>query len=284
MCALFSRIPSAVWFGIFALAVAVLPGAVWTVLLSINLVTSPAIPWAVIAMAILLWILWQYLAGKWWPRGTSETRHRLLRANIVSRNVFVSALVAGGLSIFAFTGAWIVLFQLVKVPGNVLPAFSAYPLVTVLLVAIMASVIAGVSEEAGIRGYLQSILEGKVSVPVAILIPALVLAPAHAVTQGFVLPTMLFYLFVDVSYGVTAYLTQSILPGMVIHALGILIFFTTVWPYDPMRHLVSEGGADTWFWIHLAQAVLFTILTFLAFRRLAKVAALMNINKQTDQV
>jgi len=260
-----------VWSGILALALTVGAGVVWTVLLIGNLAISPTIPWAVVAMALVLWLMWQYLGGKWGPRSTSEARHRYLRATRVSSTVFGWACVAGMFSIVALAGYWIVLFQLVKVPGNALPDFSSYPLITVVLVAVMASVNASVAEEVGFRGYFQGILEREVRGPVAIIISSLVIAPAHAVTQGFLWPTMLFYFLVDVTFGTTAYLTKSILPGIVVHTIGLVIFFTSVWPYDATRRLVADGGADTWFWIHTAQAIIFTILAILAFRQLRKV-------------
>ena len=80
-----------------------------------------------------------------------------------------------------------------------------------------------------------------------------------------------FYLLVDVMLGVTAYLTRSIVPGLVVHSIGLLTFFTLVWPYDTHRRLVWDTGADTWFWLHVAQALIFTALALLAFRRLARV-------------
>jgi hypothetical protein len=44
-------------------------------------------------------------------------------------------------------------------------------------------------------------------------------------------------------------------------------------PHDTTRRLVSEGGADGLFWIHVAQAIVFTALTTLSFVELASVAA-----------
>jgi hypothetical protein len=46
-------------------------------------------------MALMLWVMWQYLGGRWWPRTTAEARRRNLRALPVSRRVFLWALVAG---------------------------------------------------------------------------------------------------------------------------------------------------------------------------------------------
>jgi membrane protease YdiL (CAAX protease family) len=267
-----SRILKLVGAGILALLLTVVIGGIWTGLLIANLSTSPAIPWAVIVMALLLWLVWQYAGGRWKPAKTAEARRRNLRAKPISSRIFIWAVVAGLLSITALTGFWIVLSQLVKIPGNPLPDFSQYPWLSVALVLFMASLVGAVTEEAAFRGYFQSLLERQVSGPVAILIMALAIAPGHGVTQGFVWPTLLFYFFVDVMFGVTAYLTKSILPGIVTHTIGLLVFFTLIWPKDAYRLPVSQGGADLWFWIHVAQVILFAILAILAFRRLVKLA------------
>lgn len=271
MHSLSSRIPAAVWSGILAFVLTVVAGGVWTALLISNVATSPAIPWAVLVMAFLLWLMWQYLGGKWWPRSTSEVRRRYLRARPVSGQVFAWALVAGALSIVALAGYWIVLFQLVKMPARVLQNFSGYPLLTVALVLVMASLVSSLAEEVGFRGYFQGVLEREVGGPAAIVIASLLIAPAHGLTQGFLWPTLLWYFFVDVMFGGMAYLTRSILPGIVVHSIGLLAFFTLVWPYDTQRRLIWETGADTWFWIHVAQAIIFTALAILAFSRLARV-------------
>jgi membrane protease YdiL (CAAX protease family) len=189
----------------------------------------------------------------------------------VAAPVFAWALIAGGLSIISLTGLWIVLLRLVKVHGNPLPDFSQYPLYTVVLVIGMASLVAAIAEEAGFRGYLQGILEQRARGPVAILITALAIAPGHALTQGFAWPTILFYLCVDAMLGTTAYLTNSILPSIVIHAVGLVVFFSLIWPNDPTRQLVESSGADAWFWIHVAQTIIFAVLAILAFRQLARV-------------
>ena len=78
--------------------------------------------------------------------------------------------------------------------------------------------------------------------PVAIMIAALAIAPGHGLTQGFVWPTLLFYLLVDVTFGVSAHLTDSILPGMVVHSVGILIFFVFIWPHDATRRSVGKAA------------------------------------------
>jgi membrane protease YdiL (CAAX protease family) len=268
---LFARVPAVVWSGAMAFILATSAGGVWSVVLIINSATSPAIPWAVAVMALLLWVMWQYLGGRWGPRSTSQARRRYLRARRLPRQVFAWAVAAGLLSIVALVGYWIVLLQLLKIPTRVPPNFSGYPLLTAILVLVMASLVSSLAEEVGFRGYFLGILEHKVSGPVAIVIAALLISPGHSLTQGFVWPIMLWYFFSDVMFGAMAYLTKSILPSAVVHSIGLLIFFALVWPYDAQRRLIWESGANAGFWLAAAQAIIFTALALLAFIRLALV-------------
>jgi membrane protease YdiL (CAAX protease family) len=257
-------------FGLAAISflIAVFPGGVWTGLLIVNLRTNPKIPWAVAAMGFLLWLMCQYLSGGGPPRRTSATRRRLLRKDPVSARLFGWALLAGIFGIIALAGLWIVLLDLVRLPPRALPDFSKYPLFTVATVILMACLVSSLPEEAAFRGYLQSFLEGKLSGALAIVIAAIALAPAHCLTQGFLWPVVLFYFLVDSMLGTIAYLSKSILPGIVVHFIGLLVFFTLIWPYDATRVLISEDGVKRWFWIHLAQIIICGVLGLLVFWRL----------------
>jgi membrane protease YdiL (CAAX protease family) len=271
MHSLSGRIMAVAWAGILGFLIIVFGAGVWAALVASNLRTSPAVPWAVPAMALVLWLMWLYLGGKYWPRSTSQARRRYLRANPVSAQAFGWALLAGAMSIVAFAGFWIVMFQLAKMPGNVLPDFSRYPLLTVVLMIVMGSLAAPFTEEPAFRGYCQVILEREFRGPIAVVISSVLFALAHGPTQGFLWPKLLFYFLVGVAFGATAYLTNSILPAIPVHVVGLLIFFTLVWPHDANRRLLWEGGGDAWFWIHAAQTIIFTALAILAFLRLARV-------------
>ena len=125
------------------------------------------------------------------------------------------------------------------------PDFSHYPIWTVILVIITGSLTTSLAEEAGFRGYFQSALEArKLSPVVVVILSAIVIAPAHGLTQGFQWPTIVFYLLVDSMLGVMAYLTRSILPGIVVHCFGLLVFFSLIWPNDAHRNLTPVGDED----------------------------------------
>ncbi|HXJ85791.1 MAG TPA: type II CAAX endopeptidase family protein [Candidatus Binatia bacterium] len=262
------RIIGAAFLAILILAIG---QGIWGALLLSNLKSNPAIPWAVPVMAVVLYLIWQYLAGKGWPRSTSQARQRLLRANRVSRATLTWAMAAGLLAIVALAGIWIVFFQLVRTSPNALADFSHYPLLTAILAILMASLVSPITEEAGFRGYCQVILEGEFSGPVAVLISSILFMIAH-VTHGLFWTKLLVYFLVGLVFGTIAYLSQSTLPNIPVHIIGDLTFFLLVWPHDAGRRLVWEGNADRWFWIHVAQAVVFTVSAIAAFFQLKRVA------------
>jgi membrane protease YdiL (CAAX protease family) len=188
-----------------------------------------------------------------------------------SARTYQWALIAGVLSVVALAGYWIVLFRLVKMPPNALPDVSGYPWPTVALMIIMGSLVAPMMEEAGFRGYFQVALEREFRGSVAVTVSSLVFALAHF-AHGIFWPKLLVYFLVGIAFGTTAYLTNSTLPAILPHMIGDLTFFTLVWPNDAARKLVSDSGVDNWFWVHVAQAIVFSVLAVLSFRRLARVS------------
>ena len=98
------------------------------------------------------------------------------------------------------------------------------------------------------------------------------MAPIHAQTQGFVWPTLLFYLLVDTMLGALTYVTQSIRPGIVVHAIGLFVFFAFIWPADAHRRLIWANGPDAGFWFSVAQTLVFAVLGAVAFARLTRLA------------
>lgn len=233
---------------------------------------NPGIPWAVAAMALVLWFLWSYLVGRWGPDRTMEARRRYLRARRVSGLIFTWALLAGALSVVSLAGLWIVMFPASQDARQLGCGSLQVSLITVVAVLAMASLVSSIAEEAGFRGYFQVALESHFGGPAAVVIAALLIAPAPGLTQGFLWPTLLFYFLVDAMLGTSAYVTRSILPGIVVHAIGLLIFFGLVWPQDRDRELIWAKGPDIWFWIHVVQAVVFAASGIIAFVHLAKLA------------
>src|SRR5262249_5159338 len=160
----------------------------------------------------------------------------------------------GALAITALAGIWIVSFQLFPMPPNsLLPQnFVSSPLFTGAIIA-GASLLAPITEESAIRGYLQTILEREFYPVTAVILSSVVFAIAH-LSQGAAWPKLLMYFLVGLTFGTMAYLNNSILPVIPVHIAADIAFFLLVWPNDATRKLVSTDGADRWFWLHVAQA------------------------------
>jgi len=270
-----------VGFSLLALLLIGITGVIWGAFVYLNIRTVQSVPWCLPAMVAVLWLMWRYLGGAGWPRSTSATRKSLLRAYPVSGQVFAWTAVAGMLAIAALAGLWIVAFQLFRMPPNLLlPAnFTTSPFLVVGII-VGASLVAPITEESAVRGYLQTILEREFTPLTAVVLSSLVFALAH-VTQGLAWPKLTVYFLVGVTFGTMAYLNNSILPVIPVHVAGDLIFFVFVWPHDPTRKLVWQNGADTWFWLHVAQAIACAAMSVIAFQRLHAVTqsdgvALMN--------
>ena len=265
----FHALFAVIWTGVFAVLFTAVISGIWSALLIANLRTSAILPWSVGVMAVVLLGAITFLNGNWGFHKSQPARRTLLRMRAVPRGTLFIATLAGILALVALSGLWIVLIQTVKMQGN-LSDFSRFPPLTVMSALLMAAISGAVSEEAGFRGYFQGALERYLPGWLAIAVAAALMIPEHASTQGFQWPTIVFYLLVDTMLGLTAYLTQSILPGMVIHAIGLVTFFGFIWPYDKFRPSIWVNGADQWFFLHAAQTIVFGLLAVLAYASLAK--------------
>jgi len=273
MNSLARRLGVFIGFGLLALFLIGLSGAVWGGLLYLNFRKTPSFPWALLGLFAYLWLYWRYLAGWGWPSRTSGKRQALLRANTVSLAAYGWSAITGLLAVVALAGLWITLFRLFPIkPNPLIPTnFASSPLFIAAII-IGASLLAPITEESAVRGYLQSALERNFTPAIAITLSSLVFALAHA-TQGLVWPKLLFYFLVGVAFGTLAYVNQSILPVIPVHIAGDLIFLTFVWPNDKSRVLVWQTGADIWFWVHFTQTIAFGALSIAAFSRISHDAA-----------
>ena len=267
--------------GFAALAITLVPQGMWSALIVANLRTGATVPWSVLVMILFIVILARYLRGHWGPTRTAAIRRQSLRATVVSGEMFAWAWLAGALSIVALAGVWIVLASLVRMPGSVLPDLSQYPWWTAILALTMGMLVSPLCEQAGIWGYWQGALERQWSGPTAIIVTALVFAllPHPPAGMPFVLRVLFFFL-AGLIFSTMAYLTKSFVPALPVHGIGLLVFFTLVWPHDAGRRLVTSSGTDLWFWMHVAQVVVFVILGGWAFGRLAHLAMARSVDRR----
>jgi membrane protease YdiL (CAAX protease family) len=252
---LWTRLPifvRAVIVGSFVMSMATVPCGS---LLRANFVLAPSVPWSFPLVAIYLWFYWHYLRGKGWPQTTAEFRRSNLRAHALSGRVWRWALLAGGLGWASVLGLRIVVDRLFEVPADSMASLLAYPLPMVLAYVIGVSVVAGVAEEAGCRGYMQAPIEQRHGPAVAILVVGIVFWLSHAVAfvghWWLFLGRLWFYLAASIVFGSVAYLSRSILPGVVLHTAANLLGFGLVWWLEPRPTTLSVDGGqlDLLFWV-----------------------------------
>jgi membrane protease YdiL (CAAX protease family) len=207
------------------------------VLFAANLRLVPSVPWAVPVTAAYLWVFWRYLKGAGPPEETSVERRESLRANRVSARAWAWSLVAGGLGIVALVLALRIANRLVVLPEQTLPDLGNVPRTTVVALLLMAAPVAGIVEESAFRGYMQRPIERRYGLLVAILATGTMFAVAHL---DFTFVLWPYYVAAAAIYGGVAYLTDSILPAIVLHTLG-----NTYSNFDLLLHGKAEWQAGS---------------------------------------
>lgn len=252
-----------------AFAILVVGQDLWGVLIAANIKLTPALPWSALVMPAILAGLVLFLAGRGWPRWGAAARRALVPLAPVSREAWIWSLTAGVVGVIALAGLWTVLGSLVRVAPNALPDTRGVPLwtwVPMLLVSIAA---APLTEEIAFRGYAMALLCRQFGPISTIVISSLMFAAAH-LNHGLYPTKFLVYFLVGLGLAATVWRTGSLLPAMLVHSFGDLVFFTLVWPGDAGRRLVTEGGASVGFFAALALTVIGSILWYGAFRRLLR--------------
>ena len=124
-----------------------------------------------------LWSYWKYLGGAGWPRTTAAIRRTNLRANRLSGEIWGMSLFAGILGFATLLPLLGIMGRLVRLPTEAQPITppSGMPFITAFLLLVMASIVAGVVEEAAYRGYIQGPIERRHGLVVAILVNGVLL-------------------------------------------------------------------------------------------------------------
>ena len=268
-----TTIATAVLLGIVVLFAGNLPW--WALLAPANLRIGTAVPWAVVPMAAYLWAYWKFIGGDWGSPDTAATRREHLRAHAISADVWVSSILAGLLGFGALLAFLAVMARLVSLPESApITTPDGMPRATAFLLLTMASIVAGVTEEAAFRGYMQGPIERRYGLAVAILVSGtafgLLHFPSHPADVLLMLP---YYIAVSAVYGGLTWAANSILPALVLHSGGDVISLGRLWMTGRPEWqlaasppaLIRETGVDTAFIVAVASLVVLTGLTVLAY-------------------
>src|SRR6185436_6960421 len=192
---------------------------------------ATAVPWAIVPTALYLWAYWRFIGGRWSVAASATTRRENLRANKLSARVWAASLAAGVIGFGALIALLVLAARLVRLPASSpIGTPPDMPVVTALSLLVMASIVAGITEEAAFRGYMQSPIERRYGLGVAVLVSGTLFGllhfPTHPADVLWMLP---YYIAVSAVYGGLTWAANSILPALVLHAAGDVGVLTRWW-------------------------------------------------------
>jgi membrane protease YdiL (CAAX protease family) len=208
----------------------------WSAAFFTNAKYLPEVPWNVPAGLLYLWLVFGYFNGRGWPLSTSGMRRVAMRAGGLSKEQWLWSLLYGFICLLFLMSIINVVYRFIAVPGGGLMDTSMFPWWSLYPSLIMLSINAGVSEEAGFRGYMQGGLERRYGPVAAIVSTSIVFWVLHFNhTNGVARFALL--LGYGVAVGALTWAARSIWPAIVTHAFCDAVSFTT---------LASGFGPD-WF-------------------------------------
>ena len=256
-------------------------GGVVPGLAGLNLRFGVQVPWAIVPMAVYLWCYWKFIGGRWGPRGSAELRRFSLRATRLSTKMWGASLLAGLLGFVTLLMFLTVMGRLVSQPAT--PPIATppeMPSATAFLLLAMASIVAGVTEEAAFRGYMQGPIERQYGLAPAILITGTIFGLLHFSNHpADVLKMLPYYVAVSAVYGGLTWAANSILPALVLHTGGDVWSLSRLWLTGrpewqlstPPPRLIWDSGIDVAFAVVTLVFLLFVAVTtraYLAVRHL----------------
>jgi membrane protease YdiL (CAAX protease family) len=220
---LWCRIPVLVRAAIVALFILNLGQVPPGLFLIVGLRFSPAVPWFLVATAIWLAIFWQYLGGRWWPASSAAVRRQDLRGAPLPFRVWFWSLCAGGLGMVCVLSSALLTGLVADLPDEARKApfdLAGFPWWTQAAFFLSIAAVAGIVEEAAFRGYMLSMIERRHGWVIGIASVAILFYVVHLSHAYATLAFAPFFLAYSLLHGVLVFLTRSILPSVVLHAMG----------------------------------------------------------------
>jgi membrane protease YdiL (CAAX protease family) len=231
--------------------------AIWSVLL-----LKIATPWSVLPMIIVLWAYLKFFSGRW-------------RSTKLSPSVWKRSIPAAILFVIIVQASFVITFRLVDFPSEKFTAdyriLEKMPLWVAFTVLIMSSIVAGICEETGFRGYMQAPLEKKYGPSRAIIITSVIFMLIH-LSHSWAAPILPHIFFASVLLGILAYKTGSLIPGMIGHSI-LDIFDYSVWWSNITggfhMQTIFKTGIDLHF---IFWNIIFLLALFLFFRLMRRIS------------
>jgi membrane protease YdiL (CAAX protease family) len=175
------------------------------------------------------------------------------------------AILTGLVGFAALLALVTVMARLVTLPASApIVAPSGVPGLTVFVLLVMSSIVAGVTEEAAFRGYMQGRIARRYGLAMGILVNGVMFGLLHFPNHpGAVLSMLPYYISVAAVYGGLTWASNSILPALVLHVAGDIWSLTRLWTTGRPEwqlsttapQLLRETGADASFFVATAALI-----------------------------
>lgn len=177
------------------------------------------VPWSLPATSLVMAGFWFYFTGRGYPAATRAARQQATRLKSLPWPIWRAAVLPLLLSIVTVTSLRLALPSIFPVEApKIALDLGSYPFPTVIGLLLSVALTAGVAEEVAFRGYLQKPLEESYGLIPALILTGVAFWLAHA--EKVTLTHLPFHLVASVLLGLSAYLTKSLLPAIIGHALG----------------------------------------------------------------
>lgn len=250
-------------FGISSLGV-----GIWTIVA----MTLPG-PWSLFVMGAILILYWMYFRGKWKPTNTQAFRRFCTRQVKLKRSTWMLGMAAAFFIVLFLQSSFMLTFRIIEFQPEIFktltfindqPALQSWSLI------IGISMVAGICEEIGYRGYLQKPLEQKYGPVLAIAVASLVFVVIH-LHQAWLGNILVPAFIVSFMIGYLAYATNSLIPGIIGH-ITFDIINVSYWWSDVMgtfKHKpIGMTGVDNHFVLTLILVLFSALLFVLVIRKL----------------
>jgi membrane protease YdiL (CAAX protease family) len=242
--------------------------AVWSIFL-----LKIAAPWSVLPMVVALWVYLKWFGGRWAPKNSQEIRRIRFRLKGLSPAGWKWGLFAALLFVVIIQASFVITFRILEFPASRFTAdykmLDTMPTGTAWIIIVMSSVVAGICEETGFRGYMQVPLEKKFGPVIAILITSILFMLIH-LSHSWAAPILPHIFFASVLLGILAYQSGSLIPGFIGHSI-LDIFDYGIWWSNITggfnKKTIFVTGVDLYF---ILWCLVFSLALFGFFRSISR--------------
>jgi membrane protease YdiL (CAAX protease family) len=265
------RLPVVIRAIITGFAVSTLGVATWALM-----GTTLPLPWPFILMIAFLWAYLRFFSGHWGSLSSREKRASLFRRTRLPRRIWRLSLLAAALIVLIEQSGLVLTFRILEFPAERFLVeydfVNAFPTWVGWLVVIMISVVAGICEETGFRGYMQVPMEKRYSPFLSIAIVSIVFVLVH-LHQAWSGPILMQIFFLSVLFGTIAYYSGSLIPGIIAHIIMDIFNFSFWWTDlggQFNKKTLAVTGIDLHFIFWLIALILSVISFIFIMRKIAK--------------